>query len=89
MGRYLNSKKPHAVYKNAAKSAYFADKTAMLDELIPLVEFDEYTAGQNRAYQGGGRPVYLHNKAAPVWKDACSQYDSFLFWKRLRQPERI
>lgn len=38
MGVYLNSKKPHDNYREIAESAYFVDKTAMLMELIPLVE---------------------------------------------------
>ena len=38
MGVYLNSKKPHTIYKNIAQSTYFVDKTALLKELIPLVE---------------------------------------------------
>lgn len=40
MGVYLNSKKPCAVYKKVSQSTYFVDKTAMLEELIPIVERD-------------------------------------------------
>ena len=38
MGVYLNSKRPCTVYQKAAESTYFVDKTAMLAELIPIVE---------------------------------------------------
>lgn len=38
MGVYLNSKKPHDNYREIAESTYFVDKTAMLMELISLVE---------------------------------------------------
>lgn len=41
MGVYLNSKKPHTIYKNIVQSTYFVDKTALLKELIPLVETQE------------------------------------------------
>ena len=37
MGLYLNSIKPCVIYENLAHSTYFIDKTAMLEELIPLV----------------------------------------------------
>lgn len=47
MGAYLNSKKPHMIYKDVAHSTYFVDKTAMLEELIPLVEADEQIAVQS------------------------------------------
>ena len=40
MGVYLNSKKSGAVYKNMVQSSYFVDKTAILGELIPIVEQD-------------------------------------------------
>ncbi|MCC8104522.1 MAG: ATP-binding protein [Clostridiales bacterium] len=40
MGVYLNSKKPAAVYRKAAQSLYFIDKTEILNELIPIVEMD-------------------------------------------------
>ena len=38
MGLYLNSKKASLLYKDETESTYFVDKTAMLDELIPLIE---------------------------------------------------
>lgn len=38
MGVYLNSKKSTSIYKNLQESTYFIDKTAMLKELIPIVE---------------------------------------------------
>lgn len=41
MGIYLNSKKAGSVYRKIRQSTYFVDKTAMLDELIPIVEKDE------------------------------------------------
>lgn len=41
MGLYLNSKKPHTIYKNVVEATYFVDKTAMIEELLPLVESEE------------------------------------------------
>lgn len=41
MGVYLNSKKPYTGYKKVVQSPYFVDKTAMLNELIPMVEHGE------------------------------------------------
>ena len=38
MSSYLNSKKASLLYKDAAQTTYFVDKTAMLDELIPVIE---------------------------------------------------
>lgn len=37
MGMYLNSIAPYAKYKALSSSAYFVDKTALLDELIPVL----------------------------------------------------
>lgn len=36
MGIYLNSKSSHRIYADIVKTDYFVDKTAILDELIPL-----------------------------------------------------
>lgn len=38
MGIYLNSRKPCALYESEAAGAFFVDKTALLEELIPLIE---------------------------------------------------
>ena len=38
MGRFLNSKKASLLFKDDAESTYFVDKTALLDELIPLID---------------------------------------------------
>lgn len=40
MGVYLNSKKSGSVYRKTVQSLYFVDKTAMLEELIPIVEIN-------------------------------------------------
>ena len=37
MGFYLNSKKAYTLYKNESVRQYFVDKTAFLEELIPMV----------------------------------------------------
>lgn len=37
MGFYLNSKKAYTLYKNESVRKYFVDKTALLEELIPMV----------------------------------------------------
>ena len=47
MGVYLNSKKPYTIYKKTVQSIYFVDKTAMLKELIPMIERrDDVSPGQ-------------------------------------------
>lgn len=38
MGRFLNSKKASLLFKDDAESTYFVDKTALLDELIPIID---------------------------------------------------
>ena len=38
MGVYLDSEAAYTLYKSETKKSYFVDKTAMLGELIPLVE---------------------------------------------------
>ncbi|MCD8347177.1 MAG: ATP-binding protein [Lachnospiraceae bacterium] len=38
MGYYLNSAQVYSLYESETKKPYFVDKTAMLKELIPLVE---------------------------------------------------
>lgn len=38
MGVYLNSKRPCSLYQTEVSGEYFVDKTAMLEELIPLIE---------------------------------------------------
>ena len=43
MSSYLNSKKASLLYKDEALATYFVDKTAMLDELIPVIEQKELT----------------------------------------------
>ena len=43
MSSYLNSKKASLLYKDEALATYFVDKTAMLDELIPVIEQTELT----------------------------------------------
>ena len=54
MGLYLNSKKPHTIYKNIADSTYFIDKTALLKELLPLVELEENVVEQEGENKGKG-----------------------------------
>ncbi len=38
MGQFLNSKKASMLYRDDAASIYFVDKTALLDELIPVID---------------------------------------------------
>nr|WP_302585325.1 AAA family ATPase [uncultured Schaedlerella sp.] len=38
MGKFLNSKKASMLFKDDVESAYFVDKTALLDELIPVID---------------------------------------------------
>ena len=43
MSSYLNSKKASLLYRDETLATYFVDKTAMLDELIPVIEQKELT----------------------------------------------
>ena len=38
MGYYLNNAEVYTLYKEVAEDLYFVDKTAMLKELIPLID---------------------------------------------------
>ncbi|MDO5425036.1 MAG: AAA family ATPase [Eubacteriales bacterium] len=49
MSRYLDTKKAFVLYSEVANSPYFVDKSAMLEELIPLI-------GQERKYLCITRP---------------------------------
>ncbi len=58
MGKFLNSKKAAMLFKDDAESIYFVDKTALLDELIPVIDSkelknnttNEYKKDKNRKY---------------------------------------
>ena len=54
MGVYLNSRKSGSVFRRTAQSRYFVDKTAILDELIPVVEQRMAEDGDETA---GGRDI--------------------------------
>ncbi|MGN0294218.1 MAG: AAA family ATPase [Lachnospiraceae bacterium] len=45
MGFYLNSKKPFLLFQEEALSAYFVDKTDILNELVPLIEAQSFLPG--------------------------------------------
>ena len=38
MGKLLNSKKASMLFKEDTESTYFVDKTALLDELLPIID---------------------------------------------------
>ena len=38
MGKLLNSKKASMLFKEDTESTYFVDKTALLDELLPVID---------------------------------------------------
>lgn len=54
MGIYLNSKTPFQLFGDEAASAYFVDKSQMLQELIPLVDSGEGTSLQENGWCGKG-----------------------------------
>lgn len=49
MGSYLNSKKACLLYQDETEATYFVDKTAMLDELIPLIEQRDNTTQKGKS----------------------------------------
>lgn len=55
LGVYVNSKKPYTLYRKMAQSAYFVDKTALLNALIPVVDAD----GEGAAQSGGKDLRYI------------------------------
>lgn len=44
MGYYLNSKKPYMLFCEDCSSIYYVDKTDILQELVPLTEWQEKRA---------------------------------------------
>lgn len=64
MGLYLNSKKPHTIYKNVVQATYFIDKTAMIEELLPLVESEENRNRKDNHYICITRPRRFGKTAA-------------------------
>ena len=79
MSSYLNSKKASLLYKDEALATYFVDKTAMLDELIPVIE---QTALTNTALNTAVPLKGKSNKYPPLWQVHDSQYDRSLPGKR-------
>lgn len=58
MGKFLNSKKASVLFKEDAESTYFVDKTALLDELIPIIDpgaqtDDAATGGESQPGRSG------------------------------------
>ncbi len=49
MGSYLNSKKACLLYQDETEATYFVDKTAILDELIPLIEQRDNTTQKGKS----------------------------------------
>lgn len=54
MGIYLNSKSPYLLFKHEYESAYFVDKTDILEELIPLAELENNRQVDLGSNQGKG-----------------------------------
>lgn len=44
MGVYLNSKKPYILFREEAAARYFVDKSQILDDLVPVVEWTGVSA---------------------------------------------
>lgn len=57
MGIYLNSKTPFQLFGDEAASAYFVDKSQMLQELIPLVDSGEGILQENGWCGKGNRYI--------------------------------
>lgn len=41
MGYFLNNEEPYVLYREAATQPYFVDKTAILNDLFPLIDSTE------------------------------------------------
>ena len=73
MGKFLNSKKASMLFKDDVESAYFVDKTALLDELIPVIDpgvragnalhREESFPGRSSKYICIPRPLLYHHNA--------------------------
>ena len=66
MGSYLNSKKACLLYQDETEATYFVDKTAILDELIPLIEQRDNTT-QGKATNISALPA-LAASANRLWQ---------------------
>lgn len=55
MGVYLNSKSPYLLYRREYASAYFVDKTGLIEEMLPLVELEEDRIEEEGPDQGKGQ----------------------------------
>ena len=75
MGRFLNSKKASLLFKDDAESTYFVDKTALLDELIPLIDPQTLIS-----------EIHLYHPSPPIWKICDGQYDRGVFWQGQEHP---
>ena len=59
MGKLLNSKKASMLFKEDTESTYFVDKTALLDELLPVIDPNVQAndsipdGGENRSGRSG------------------------------------
>ncbi len=55
MGVYLNSKSPYLLYRREYASAYFVDKTGLIEEMLPLVELEEDRIEEEGLDRGKGQ----------------------------------
>lgn len=67
MGSYLNSKKACLLYQDETEETYFVDKTAILDELIPLIEQRDNTTQKGKATNISALPA-LAASANRLWQ---------------------
>lgn len=55
MGVYLNSKNAYGLFRRDYASTYYVDKSAILEELVPLVELDENEIEESGPNQSKGQ----------------------------------
>ena len=58
MGIYLNGRSAYGLFQEDVSSAYYVDKTDILDDLVHLIELKKNRGGQGEAQRGKG-PKYV------------------------------
>ena len=58
MGIYLNGRSAYGLFQEDVSSAYYVDKTDILDDLVHLIELKKKRSGQREAQRGKG-PKYV------------------------------
>ena len=81
MGIYLNSSSPYGLYRSDSSSPYYVDKTEILKELVPLVEFDENESAESGSSRGKGQKYVAITRPRRFGKTVMANMISSYFGK--------